>query len=439
MSKQRPTISGIDKRGESVSILGFGVSLLGALTLAWLAIWGHSSSPAVWGVALQMFGAAGIWVLCWLNQHQRRLIAEERLELDELERQRRDKLGGVQTIFEDDELEQMDALASGRRLRSIERIITPVGALLIAAYHVWAGIALMPFLWSFPPLAASPGLPEFLQDANNQDFLKFVLFFAGGISFATFMMARYALGLRRVAGFGGLRAGGSYLFGSSLLSFGLAISMIFVIVGFMVFQARFAARHWRRVIAEGDQSALDQLLDDTFEAWRRERPRKGTPPADWRALHTAALVAADHQRIRVSLLAEPDVQVVQGRREEVSSAAEVAERAAVRMVERLMYEVPYVSFQQAQVDVLAEFRQPDGAAETRCLLTTRVTREQAAYAGWEDETAEEILGEWDTRRAAGGDWADPDRDAIIQPGAPEAVRAAEDALRRTGREEDGDA
>lgn len=233
MSKQRPTISGIDKRGESVSILGFGVSLLGALTLAWLAIWGHSSSPAVWGVALQMFGAAGIWVLCWLNQHQRRLIAEERLELDELERQRRDKLGGVQTIFEDDELEQMDALASGRRLRSIERIITPVGALLIAAYHVWAGIALMPFLWSFPPLAASPGLPEFLQDANNQDFLKFVLFFAGGISFATFMMARYALGLRRVAGFGGLRAGGSYLFGSSLLSFGLAISMIFVIVGFV--------------------------------------------------------------------------------------------------------------------------------------------------------------------------------------------------------------
>src|SRR5690606_11858365 len=31
----------------------------------------------------------------------------------------------------------------------------------------------------------------------------------------------------------GLRAGGSYLFGSSQLSFGLAISMIFVIVGFV--------------------------------------------------------------------------------------------------------------------------------------------------------------------------------------------------------------
>ena len=121
------------------------------------------------------------------------------------------------------------------------------------------------------------------------------------------------------------------------MGLGLAMAIcvaIFLIVGFMVFQARFAAKHWRRVIAEGDAGALDQLLDDTFEAWRRERPKRGTPPADWRALHTAALVAADHERIRVSILAEPDVQVVSGERVEVSSAQDVAQRAAVRMVER---------------------------------------------------------------------------------------------------------
>ncbi len=224
---------------------------------------------------------------------------------------------------------------------------------------------------------------------------------------------------------------------------GLGLAMvicvaIFVIVGFMVFQARFAARHWRRVIAAGDEAALTELLDDTFEAWRRERPRRGTPPADWRALHTAALVAADHQRIRVSILAEPDVQVREGQRVEVSTAAEVAERAAVRMVERLMYEVPHVSFQHAQVDVMTEFRQPDRATESRCLLTTRVTREQAAYAAWEEDPATAILAEWDTHRAADGRWADPDRNAIIQPGATEAIRAAEDALRERN-EKDGKA
>jgi len=152
------------------------------------------------------------------------------------------------------------------------------------------------------------------------------------------------------------------------------------------------------------------------------------PPSDWRALHTAALVAADHQRVRFSLLAEPDVQVVEGRRVEVSSSQEVARRAAVRMVERLMYEVPYASFGAAQVDVLTEFRQVTGESETRCLVSTRVMREQAAYADWEQGTADILLAEWMTQEAFGDQWVDPDLDAIIHPGAPEAIRAAEEAL-----------
>jgi len=217
---------------------------------------------------------------------------------------------------------------------------------------------------------------------------------------------------------------------------GLGLAMvicvaIFVIVGFMVFQARFAAKHWRRVIREGDTEALAQLLDDTFEAWRRERPKRGTPPADWRAMHTAALVAADSERIRVSILAEPDVQVVSGERVEVSSAQVVARRAAIRMVERLMYEVPYASFGHAQVDVLTEYRAPDGPAISRCLLTTRVTREQVKYAEWEDGVPEEVLGGWTTLEVHGDDWPDPDLDAIIQPGTVEALRAAEDAINPT--------
>ncbi|MEX1021972.1 MAG: hypothetical protein WD058_02385 [Dehalococcoidia bacterium] len=227
------------------------------------------------------------------------------------------------------------------------------------------------------------------------------------------------------------------------MGLGLAMAVcvaIFLVVGFMVFQARFAARHWRRVIAAGDADALAQLLDDTFEGWRRERAPRGAPAADWRALHTAALVAADHDRIRVSLLAEPDVQVVDGRRVDASTAAEVARRAAVRMAERLMYEVPYTSFGHAQVDVLTAYRQPDAEPVTRCLLTTRLTREQAAYADWEHGDATAILDAWDTREGGADDWPDPDRDAIIQPGAPEAVRAAEDALQapdRPGSTEDG--
>lgn len=221
----------------------------------------------------------------------------------------------------------------------------------------------------------------------------------------------------------------------------VACLLVFILVGIMVFQARFAARAWRRTIAAGDLQALSTLLDQTFEGWRNSRPPRRTPPADWRALHTAAVVAADRKRIRVSLLAEPDVRVVEGQRVEVAGAREVARRAAVRMVERLMYEVPYVSFAEAQVDVLTEYRDADSAVTSLCLLSTRVTREQAADADWEGDDPVAMLAEWDTHEDAPGAPVDPDEGAVIVPGvaeAAQAVRAAEEAL-RAERERDGGA
>lgn len=210
--------------------------------------------------------------------------------------------------------------------------------------------------------------------------------------------------------------------------------LVFTIVGFMVFQARFAARQWRRVIAAGDMDALGELLDQTFEAWRNSRPPRGVAPADWRAMHTAALVAADRERARVSLLAEPDVRVLQGQRTEVAPAQEVARRAAVRMVERLMYEVPHVSFAAVQVDVHTEYRSADGDMTAPCLLSTRATREVASWSDWSVAAtdASALLAEWDTREAAPGAPVDPEAGALI--GAAEAessavIRAAERTIR----------
>ncbi len=199
------------------------------------------------------------------------------------------------------------------------------------------------------------------------------------------------------------------------LGFAIVICLaIFLIVGFMVLQARFAARQWRRVIAAGDMGALAELLDQTFEAWRNSRPPRGLAPADWRAMHTAALIAADRERARVSLLAEPDVRVVQGQRVEVGTAQDVARRAAVRMVERLMYEVPHVSFTAVQVDVHTEYRSADGTVTNPCLLSTRATREVASWSDWSAAgDASGLLAEWDTREAAPGAPVDPSVDALL--------------------------
>ena len=212
----------------------------------------------------------------------------------------------------------------------------------------------------------------------------------------------------------------------------VAFLVMVVLLGFMVVQAMFAARKWRAVIKNGDRGALLQLLDITLEDWRNSRPPKGTPPADWRALHTAQLVAADRDRARVSLLADADVRVIEGRREEVASAYVVARRAAVRMVERLLYEVPHTHFIEVQVDVNSEYRSVDGEAETRCLLTTRATREVAALSDWEEGAPEELLGEWRTQDGEPGEAPDADREPLIAAGELAAVDEAEATLREAG-------
>ncbi len=129
------------------------------------------------------------------------------------------------------------------------------------------------------------------------------------------------------------------------------------------------------------------------------------------------------------------VQCDERQRLEVAGAREVARRAAVRMVERLMYEVPHVSFARAQVDVLTEYRRPDGGVTSLCLLSTRVTREQAADADWEGDDHVAMLTEWETREDTPGGPVDPDAGAVISAAM---IDAAEDAL-RAEREKDGEA
>tara|TARA_B100000029_G_C17577150_1_gene958515 strand:- start:432 stop:1001 length:570 start_codon:yes stop_codon:yes gene_type:complete len=185
------------------------------------------------------------------------------------------------------------------------------------------------------------------------------------------------------------------------------------VVGFAVVQAMFAARKWRSVIAAGDYQALLQLLDITFDEWRNSRPPRRMPPSDWRALHSVTLVAANQQYIRVSLLADADVQVVEGSRKELSNQYVVARRAAVRMVEKLLYEIPHVKFDAVQVDVCSEYRTISGETKQQNLLTTHVARSVAALSDWDYGNPEDMLLEWQTQDGEKDLNINPDRDALI--------------------------
>ncbi|MCZ6650040.1 MAG: hypothetical protein O7D35_05165, partial [Acidobacteria bacterium] len=198
--------------------------MVAAAILGSLAIWSRGSSTALWAAAFQMFGTAGIWLLCYVQLHQQTLLTEEHLEVAELRRQRDEKLGGTQTIFEEDDLDQMDTLAMGRRMRSIERFLLPVLALGVALFYALAGLSIFPWLGQFPPIKDAPAFPGVIH-------AEVILFFTGGMAFVAFMASRYALGMSRLKQWSALRAGGNFLFGASATCLAISLALLCEISG----------------------------------------------------------------------------------------------------------------------------------------------------------------------------------------------------------------
>ena len=213
----------------------------------------------------------------------------------------------------------------------------------------------------------------------------------------------------------------------------LFFTLLGLAFGGIVLQATFAAQQWRRSIAAGDVEVLRQAVDNALESWRRQKPPRGYPPADWQGLMSVAVVAMDPRRCRVSMLVTPDIRVVDNQRREVGRPIDVARRVCVRMAERLLYEVPHVRFEEVQLDVYSSFVNEKGDSQSSCVLVTRVDRAAAAAAPWDVGDDADILATWTTSEAGPAESLDPEIDALIEPEAQAAVLAAEETLRKASR------
>lgn len=208
-----------DRRGEGVAGFGFGISIVGFLVLVFM---GQSKlSLATYAAGWQMLGAAGVWLLILVRLHQGRLLEQEKFELAELERERRERLGGAGTIFKEEDADQMEALSMGRRLRTIERWFVPIFAIITAGGLAVLGFRFLGNLWPWGLVQEAGGKP--VIDASM------LAFMAGGLAFVTFAMSRYALGMSRVTSGGdwtALRAGGVFFFGNAVVCLLLAIVLV---------------------------------------------------------------------------------------------------------------------------------------------------------------------------------------------------------------------
>lgn len=168
---------------------------------------------------------------------------------------------------------------------------------------------------------------------------------------------------------------------------GIAIVvLILLFTGYVIVQETRAQLHWRDLVEHGDVDAIRQLIEGEIETWHNQRVPKGTPALLWHGVQTIELLDVNATSARVSCNAEGEYAMVGGKRIETSSPVAEGMKITKKVAEMMLYDVPNVKLAQAQVDVYTFFRTEGGAAEPRCILSTRVDRRVVEHIDW-DETA----------------------------------------------------
>jgi len=190
-----------------VAIVSLILSIIFFVIMIVIGQW--SGFVAIYSASFVSLGAALIWLVLLIQFHQRNLAEQEKLDMSALAGDHR-----TDKIFQaKGEQSQLFAVAQ-KRLAILEKWFLPVFSFLIAAYQMAIGLYLLKAVsYSNSAIGKQPLLCAVCMVA---------------IAFVSFLLSRYATGMSNQAEWKPLRAGGSFLFGSAILSFALAIALALV-------------------------------------------------------------------------------------------------------------------------------------------------------------------------------------------------------------------
>ena len=171
----------------------------------------------------------------------------------------------------------------------------------------------------------------------------------------------------------------------------IVIGIIFVLVGYVVIQGTRAASAWRKAATAGDIGVIQKILEEAIGGWRSSRRPKEVPPEIWRGIQSMELVEVGPDSVRVSCSAESEYRLEEGRWVETVNPLQGGMAITVRAADMIFYELPYFRPDLVQIDIYTTFREPAGATQRQCILSTPATREAARQVEWDEWTATEIV------------------------------------------------
>ncbi len=163
---------------------------------------------ALYALSWQMLAGALIWAVLAVQFYQRFLAQREKLDMEQL------ALGSGDTIFESQKNHSELFAVAQNRLKIFEKWILPVFSVFIALYQIAIGAFLVSYV---------------LQGRGNQPMSHLLLgaVLMVSIAFLSFIFSLYATGLSSQQQSRPLRAAGSYLLATAILSFVCAAGLAF--------------------------------------------------------------------------------------------------------------------------------------------------------------------------------------------------------------------
>ncbi len=183
----------------------------------------------------------------------------------------------------------------------------------------------------------------------------------------------------------------------------LIIVLVLLFTGFVIVQETARQTHWRGLVEGGDLEAIRTLIEEQVEIWHESRVPRGTPALLWHGMQTVELLDVTATAARASCSAEGEYALVGGRHVETSTPLVQGMKITQRLAEMLLYDVPNVKLDRVQIDVYTSFRDENGHAESRCILSTAVKRSAVEHIDWEEAEPGDFMALTEARFSGGDD------------------------------------
>jgi hypothetical protein len=201
----------------------------------------------------------------------------------------------------------------------------------------------------------------------------------------------------------------------------LVVFLFFLGIAYVILQETRAQLYWRKLVEQGDVSAIETLVKEEVERWKTARTPRAVPPSVWHGVQSVELLEVQPDGLRLGASAEGQYALSSGERREVSSALQEGMKLTAQLADMAMYEIPNVKLGRVQIDIYSTYRDERSATQ-RCILSTVCERSVAETLDWDELDGEQIV------RSFGGRFRLDDRGNALpidpEGAAPPGVPAA---------------